>query len=590
MLKALLLLLILWLPWSLLAQKTYKTTSAADDAFNDRAYVRVEFFYPTGAYAQPEDNLMCSTLFKDKKDGIFVKDKDNIPKTFEWKNMVVDEVRQVFTTGPNTPLESGAGSKFGASKFKSNVLYYSSVTDKVEPSYDVTDAESLFKAFIDADNIKLLQCCASAKITEDLTNLQYYVGSATYVLPALWPLAPLVSLANVASDLHKSLKAYDDACTPVLYVSQPWAAYSHVASSFQTDELFVKKGQRAGEYFKIDTTCDPATEVPSCVNPRVMYMSVMVSEYKCDKGEHATRSWACWPPGYCAVSRNILEEGQSKYLGEPLGAYKAGDHFVDWYNNWAPCNHCSGGNLCTKVACSVGEYATGTVEADLDTGIVTQAKGVECVPCAAGTWLTGIFSSTAYWRVPTLKQLAGLKPWPFNEETIHLVKGLFPVGECYPCATGLSRIHNADPKSLIDGSHEYYCPGGNSPPRRCPQGTVSDEGHTRCVCQPGFWRNDLNLERVCEECPKSHRCIEGFKHLCEAHHYQDERGASECKPCTTTGEASDPPVLSCPAGKYLRQCVGATPDFHDGLACVPCNKCAFPGINDDLPGLSLCYV
>ena len=153
MLKALL-LLIMWLPWSVHAQKSYKVTSAADDAFNDRAYVRVDFFYPTGAYVQPEDNLMCSTLFKDKKDGIFVKDKDNIPKTFEWKNLVVDEVRQVFTTGPVAKLESGGL----GSKFHLNVLYYSSVTGKLELSFETTDSELLFKAFVAADNTKLLQC------------------------------------------------------------------------------------------------------------------------------------------------------------------------------------------------------------------------------------------------------------------------------------------------------------------------------------------------------------------------------------------------------------------------------------------------
>jgi len=66
--------------------------------------------------------------------------------------------------------------------------------------------------------------------------------------------------------------------------------------------------------------------------------------------------------------------------------------------------------------------------------------------------------------------------------------------------------------------------------------------YTGCTCSPGFYDTGAG----CSPCPAGYYCVNGVKTQCDNHHYQDNQGATACKPCTQNGQADGFPMITCP--------------------------------------------
>lgn len=88
---------------------------------------------------------------------------------------------------------------------------------------------------------------------------------------------------------------------------------------------------------------------------------------------------------------------------------------------------------------------------------------------------------------------------------------------------------------------DIFCVGGAAPPRNCAQGMSHDPTYTFCTCSPGLYESGSG----CAACPAGHYCINGIKKQCDNHFYQDNQGATACKPCTQNGQADGFPLITC---------------------------------------------
>jgi hypothetical protein len=220
--------------------------------------------------------------------------------------------------------------------------------------------------------------------------------------------------------------------------------------------------------------------------------------------------------------------------------------------------------------------------------------------CSAGYWLTCLNSNEkekCSYLAPTSKMAAdgadrdkGVARW--IQQNRMAGNGVLPVamqlkfgfliGECYPClyANGLS--HYGEPLLLADshlvkqGYLDFYCPGGEQAPVRCPQGQVSKiDSRTNssgaCDCMDGYYR----VGSVCQPCPAGFKCTFGVQTpvVCPADTFS-LAGAANCTQCNTDNGR-------CGPTQALSRCLSG---FQDRDAyCVDCQNCRLPGITSGVP-------
>ncbi len=210
----------------------------------------------------------------------------------------------------------------------------------------------------------------------------------------------------------------------------------------------------------------------------------------------------------------------------------------------------------------------------------------EVKECDKGQWLTCVDSLDCQYLVPLS---AG--NWS-NQGQVFYMRNYIPVGNCYPCVSGISKDHyevsgNAycgfrpNPENIkcrsklveIDQLNRLYCPGGAHPPIFCPPGSVANSARTDCICEPGKYLDPTNNQ--CVICPKAHKCIESTSIRCEDHTYQSETGQSTCLNCLTNNKL---PRATCGIKQKAVQCTYKNDEidltYLTNPECVPCLQCS----------------
>lgn len=211
------------------------------------------------------------------------------------------------------------------------------------------------------------------------------------------------------------------------------------------------------------------------------------------------------------------------------------------------CELCPAGHYCTggvKTACPAGTSSSGTGKSSLSTcvscdagefsiagsstcakcaaGTYSGAKAASCTKCPAGKYSTAGSSSCsacADGMVPNASQSAcidssGDNPNCPNGNATSCPAGKYLYKDAYLCG------------SCLDCAGDYYCPGGTSSYRTCPEGSSPNADHTACVsdsndnpnctgtqptsCPAGKYLNtDAYLCKSCNSCPSGKVCRGG---------------------------------------------------------------------------------
>ena len=166
------------------------------------------------------------------------------------------------------------------------------------------------------------------------------------------------------------------------------------------------------------------------------------------------------------------------------------------------------------------------------------------------------------------------------------------MGRCFDCKLAISWRKHYEKSSreyiLNDNVDSWYCAGGAHPPRACPSG---DYTHTwdwsDCACKNGTYTNPQD-KKQCLPCPRGHFCTMNVSTPCPKHYFQDDEGASVCKPCVSSpGDLAVTDACSL-YNKQLRFCDPIHPETQDKPLesnCVECSKCKvlyLPKINGQL--------
>lgn len=187
-------------------------------------------------------------------------------------------------------------------------------------------------------------------------------------------------------------------------------------------------------------------------------------------------------------------------------------------------------------------------------------------------WVSPLGSGSAYQSV--IEWMAALRAegsdLNFNTKLGSLLGG------CYPCTKAAGLSHFGEIPKAVQSGHTrnkvlpFWCPGGASPPKDCPDNMVAlvdDNGLAGgpCVCEDGYTEVTDASGKSCVPCPPGYSCTaRKGKQPCPPDTYsKGGTDATVCTPCNDN-QCADPSTARS-------KCVGEA-NTADAL-CVNCGLC-----------------
>jgi hypothetical protein len=228
---------------------------------------------------------------------------------------------------------------------------------------------------------------------------------------------------------------------------------------------------------------------------------------------------------------------------------------------------------CTNSVAPYGSYVDYYIQRL--NGVVVNSPPIR--PCSPGTWLTCKNKPECNWNIPEKQDdLLG--------DDVYTT-GFPPITHCFPCSIARNFGHYVytDSKNqvVLPSGVEYYCPGHRNPPTVCPIFSVANVGQTGCICISGYFGNAI--DGGCGICEAGYMCADGVKTQCPMHTYQNEKGQTACKPCTTGKNGDGRGDVTCDTNQLPQWCDTGVKDTQNralGLNCVSCTQCRRPYLHD----------
>jgi len=260
--------------------------------------------------------------------------------------------------------------------------------------------------------------------------------------------------------------------------------------------------------------------------------------------------------------------------------------------------------------CPAGTTVKNYVHTINDRVPFTVNKATECtVLCEEGTWMTG---STPITEMSTYHVPRDIDVFPAGKDNYRWISNLFrthqdkinaipglvlPVnGKCFPCNESVRIPHNGKfypitymPDDGLIRQMNHRCPGGISPPEKCPLHMVSlvdSRGYTaQCICADSYFRNSTK-NGICEICPAGFFCTAELNNIkadnlqqCPSNTYSLD-GSSACTVCTQ--QSCPDPSQSRQACKQVELSVKPTGNLNfqtKDAGCEKCSRCIELGYN-----------
>ena len=164
--------------------------------------------------------------------------------------------------------------------------------------------------------------------------------------------------------------------------------------------------------------------------------------------------------------------------------------------------------------------------------------------------------------------------------TTRIHAGSPAVGKCFDCKLAINwRKHyelTGREYVLNDDVDSWYCAGGGYPPRACPSGDYTNTWDwSDCACKNGTYTDPQN-SKSCIPCPRGRYCTMNVSRPCPMHYFQDDEGATACKPCASSADELGITNVCDLFNKQLRVCDPAHPETQSRPLvsnCMECSKC-----------------
>ena len=191
-------------------------------------------------------------------------------------------------------------------------------------------------------------------------------------------------------------------------------------------------------------------------------------------------------------------------------------------------------------------------------------------------------SATAYLKSVRRQVRHQLFSWADHVRglTTRIHAGSPAVGKCFDCKLAINwRKHyelTGREYVLNDDVDSWYCAGGGYPPRACPSGDYTNTWDwSDCACKNGTYTDPQN-SKSCIPCPRGRYCTMNVSRPCPMHYFQDDEGATACKPCASSADELGITNVCDLFNKQLRVCDPAHPETQSRPLvsnCMECSKC-----------------